>query len=278
MQGELVEVGVGGTGASTARRIPRGTLFAPTISFNTSTQTYTIAERSGSDLVFSPSSLISNINGISIYRNTSSSILTPNELTIVNPGTAANGLTFTYLTYGTLANTNLVVGGTTIPAETEFLLFGNTTPFAQRPTSGSGTYTGIVQGRYQTQTDTFGLSGSLNLTADFGQNSVQTNLLLTGNNLIANRSTSSIDFGTLTGIAAIQEFRTSFSDFTNPGSAGFQGTLTSNLINDLQSAFSGFFFGPAAEEVGIIFDIQIPTAANPTTGGVGGGIGVGTRN
>jgi hypothetical protein len=133
---------------------------------------------------------------------------------------------------------------------------GQDTPAGAMPTTGTATYTGGAVGLATNGTATFGLVGTSNVTADFGNRNVSGTLTLTAQDNTGN---------------ALGAWNTlAFSNAAiAPASNKFAGTIasTSNSAltpNAVSGNVQGAFFGPTANEVGGVFAV-----AGGTTRAVG---------
>jgi hypothetical protein len=167
----------------------------------------------------------------------------------------AGGVTLTYLSYGALFETTSSDGDALLT----FFYGGQGTIQAEMPTTGTATYSGIVDGLWVDGSTTRRLFGSeARLVADFATGTVTSTLELVGRgdpfgDFMAAPATT---LGTFTGTGFIDgvTFGGRYAD-----TAGYSG------------GFDGNFFGPAADEYGLVFSL---------TGGPGQGVigvVVGTR-
>jgi hypothetical protein len=159
----------------------------------------------------------------------------------------AGGVTLTYLSYGALFETHSSAGDGFLT----FFYGGQGTTVAQMPTTGTATYSGIADGLWVDGSTTRRLFGSeARLVADFASGKVTSTLELAGRgdpfgDFMAAPVTT---LGTFTGTGSI-------------ASTGFNGTYAPNL--GYSGSFAGNFFGPSAQEYGLVFSL---------TGGPGQGV------
>lgn len=120
-----------------------------------------------------------------------------------------------------------------------YAIYGIETPALSMPRTGSGTYTGIVTGYGATygsngaQSNTYVLSGTGSLTANFAASSIASTLNISGLTLDGNATPR--DFG----------------NFNHSGSY----TGNSFFLGSNRDSLAGRFFGPAANEVAAIFGL-----------------------
>jgi hypothetical protein len=145
--------------------------------------------------------------------------------------------------------------------------FGNVTPMAGIPTSGTATYTGLSSGGYVDQTGAvFVHAAQMQSTVDFGARSVA---FSTSNTTISPLNTATPTAfpalnltGNLTITSGVNQFTGAVTAPGGGGTPAMAGTAT------------GRFYGPNAQEIGGVFSLK--DATNPGTspqtmlGGFGG--------
>ena len=161
------------------------------------------------------------------------------ELQLLNDSPTNSRIQLTYLTYGIYSDS---AGEQTARQYTSgMFLLGQETTAANMPRTGSGSYSGIVDGYASFGGTAYRLLGSTgSLTANFATGGITTSLALSGNSdFLTGTSGTFRTFGTLTGTGAI-------SSGTNEYSGDLAGF-------GMIGAFAGQFFGPAANETGFAF-------------------------
>lgn len=166
-----------------------------------------------------------------------------------NVGTVNQGIALTYVDYGQWRRTGAPSFGTGTAVNDTYLVWGTRTASADMPRTGSATYTTALDGTYVNKDGAYAVSGTGNLTANFGGGTIGYSSTATGTKEIGG---TTLAFGTMTGTGTIAF-----------GSSGFSGTGAVNG-NGYKMDVNGNFYGPAAQEVGGIFHI---------TGNNGNGIG-----
>jgi hypothetical protein len=161
------------------------------------------------------------------------------QLQLLKPGPANTRIQLTYLTYGVYSNAS---GPDTARVfSTAVFALGQETAPASMPTSGTGSYSGIVDGHGSVGGTAYRLLGSTGtLSANFATGAITTSLLLQGNtDFLTGTLGTTQAFGTLTGSGTI-----------GSGTSRYVGSLTGF---GMTGEFDGGFFGPAANETGYGF-------------------------
>ncbi|MCW2365626.1 hypothetical protein M2341_001073 [Sphingobium sp. B7D2B] len=163
-------------------------------------------------------------------------------------GSANSAINLTYLTYGFLAYTE--INDAQIINNYRTFLYGVGTPTSAIPTTGSASFTGIVDGIYTDMNGRYRISGTSALVANFVDRTLTTSLTFTGSN--------TVDGGP---ILASQTFNGegAFKNHQNPLSVQYEGLLSNSTDAAIRGQFAGKFFGPLAEEYGYSFTINNPT-------------------
>jgi hypothetical protein len=159
------------------------------------------------------------------------------NLELARPGA---GIALTYATFGNVIESF----GSSTDAEVVFFAVGSPTPRAQAPTTGSATFTGIADGLWVDGATTRRLYGSsATLTADFAAGQVTSRLDLRGHGdpFGAFQAAPTTTLGTFSGTGTIAS-----SGFYSGGYAPAGG---------YSGSFQGTFYGPAAEEFGLGFQL-----------------------
>ena len=159
-----------------------------------------------------------------------------NILEIFEPGNSPGSISLTYTTYGIHT-----VGDGTHFLQKDFFLLGR--PMSPVPTTGAGTWSGIVDGLYNASAlgQTYRISGTSTLTADFSAGTVNAAIDFTGTNLIGGGAPLAAQ--TFSGGGVID------------GLMGyhFNGILTGSGFPG-GGYYQGFFYGDKAEEYGFLFE------------------------
>jgi hypothetical protein len=161
------------------------------------------------------------------------------ELQLLNDSPSNSRIQLTYLTYGIYFDAAGPQSARSF--NTGVFLLGQETTAANMPRTGSGTYSGIVDGYASFGGTGYRLLGSTGtLTANFATGGISTSLFLSGNSdFLTGTSGAFRTFGTLSGTGAITSGTNEYSgDLSGFGMIG---------------AFAGQFFGPAANETGYAF-------------------------
>lgn len=152
-------------------------------------------------------------------------------LRLLNQGASNPLIALTYVDYGQWKRST--TSGTTTSVNDTYVVFGQKTPAASVPHSGTGTYTTIYDGTFVNKTGVYAVTGTGGITANFGTGALDYTASLAGlpSGALAIAGNGSIAFKNAT--------------FTASGSnAGYNMTLY------------GGFYGPSAQEVGGLFRIN----------------------
>lgn len=149
---------------------------------------------------------------------------------LLNPGANNPRIALTYTSYA-----DVTITGRTTSVEREFAVFGNATPEAQMPRSGTGSYAGIVFGAGDLSGTPLEIDGTSALQVDFGGQTFTTALTIRGRESGASASTS---LGVLNYDGYI-------------AGAGLFGDLVSSTD---QGSLLGHLYGPNAAEFGFVFE------------------------
>lgn len=244
-----------------------GQFASPEVRFDPATETYSISGGGSVDASFGPGQFVSDTDGVLLFSFTDAVSGDIRVLALLDPVAENPALDLTYSSFGIRIDERS--GGAFSNSNTEFFVFGVPTAFATRPTSGTATYSGSIEGFYDGPTnDVFILGGTSTLSANFAANTISTTAAITG--VGRDDAAISIDLGVFSGSGDIVQFLGS----TN---AGFQGALANSSNNLLTGNFFGSFFGPNAEEFGYSFFLQELNSAG-TVIGIGAGVTVGEQN
>jgi hypothetical protein len=161
------------------------------------------------------------------------------ELQLLKRSATNSRIQLSYLTYGLYSDAS---GPETARVfNTAAFVLGQETAAASMPRTGSGTYSGIVDGYASVGGTGYRLLGSTGtLTANFATGAIGTTLVLLGNSDFLTGTLGSVqNFGTLNGTGLIHS-----------GTNQYTGDLAGFGMN---GSFAGRFFGPAANETGYAF-------------------------
>jgi hypothetical protein len=178
-------------------------------------------------------------NNFAYYRFDSDEGSQSEELQLLKKGPTNSRIQLNYLTYG------LYSGGsgpqTARQLNIGVFVMGQETAAANMPRTGSGSYSGIVDGYASMGGTGYRLLGSTGtLSANFASGAIATTLSLQGNSDFLTGTLGSVrNFGTLTGAGTIAG-----------GTSTYSGTLSGF---GMSGQFAGGFFGPVANETGYGF-------------------------
>lgn len=228
-----------GSGATTVTHRPFSNS-ALRIGYNSATGGYTVQSHSGNQS-FLPSDIDPSLtfNGPAFTNYAKG---TSDYLSLYRPAGGGGDVPLTYTTLVSWTRAITVTGNT--QTDTMWGVGGFETVASDMPRTGSATYTGPLRGQSVNGTNIAGVSGQARLTANFGTQSVQTDLFLNG------VRPSTLVVG---GTGTIQSTR-------------FAGNLSGEGYTGV---FDGAFFGPQAAEMGLSFLVSNPDGT--TVGGVGAG-------
>jgi len=180
-------------------------------------------------------------------------------LILFRTGAENSTLALTYASYG--AWQRLTGNDTSADVSTQYFVYGVRQP-ADRPSTGSASYTTIVDGTWVNASGVYNLGGTSSFTADFSSLTVATSL-----NLVGTRANGSgtLALGQFNGSGTIAAMGGAFS-----GTLAHQGTADDGAV--YSGGFAGAFFGPQGQEVGYTFSLTSPS------GGAAGGAVVGKGN
>lgn len=240
---------------STSAASGSGTDFGGGVSlaYNAATGAYTVRDANGLTQSFAPSDITGSNAAITAYNKTSGSV--SDDLVLFNPGASNSRMALSYVSYG--AWQRVTDNGATLDVTEQFFVYG-IRQAANQPSTGSGSYTTIVDGLWTNPNGVYSLAGTSSFTADFGARTVATTIDLAGTNVVTN---APLAFGRFDGTGAIAALGGGFSGtFAQVGAAGDGNVYT--------GGFKGAFFGPAGQEVGYTFSLTAPGGA--ATGAVVG--------
>jgi hypothetical protein len=152
------------------------------------------------------------------------------HLLLYKPGNPVRSLT--YVTYGAWQRIDSEEGSLSIDLSETFFVWGIQTDQDDMPSSGTASYSAIVEGVWTTPLTLNHLGGSVDLTANFAANTVEGEFDIIGQDLQENVHPLDI----LTGTAEISG--NTFAGDIEGMTTGFSGS------------WGGGFFGPGAQEIG----------------------------
>lgn len=221
------------------------------IRYDASAQSYTLTGTTLPASTFAPSHRLAASSGpvITAYQKTSGN--RQENLALFNAGAANTELALTYASYGALQT--ITDNGATLDVDTGFFTYGVLTAASDMPRTGSSTYRTKIDGQFADNSGAYSLSGTSSFAADFGAGTIAFSMNPVGQNVVTGSVKS---LGSHSINASIVNNR-----FSSGGFSG--GTYSSSL--------EGYFYGPAAAEIGGTFTLT-------GGGGAGGGIVVGKKN
>jgi len=146
-----------------------------------------------------------------------------------------------------------------------YVVFGQQTPAASIPRSGSASYSAVLDGTYQSGSNTYRLGGTASYVANFGNATMSVSATPVATHV---SNGSQLNFGTLTGGGYIY-----FGG--SPTGGGYSFTAITPYIGTTRYASYGNFYGPQANEIGGVFTLKSSVGGAP---GEGAGAFVGKQN
>jgi hypothetical protein len=228
------------------------------LAYDAATGSYTVSDSTGATTTFLASTrnpTASNAT-ISVYEKASGA--TSDQLVLFNPGAANPRMALTYVSYG--AWQRLTDNGASLNVAQQFFVYG-IRQAANQPSTGSGSYSTIVDGIWANADGIYSLAGTSSFTADFSALTVATTLNLTGRNVVtaANKS-----LGLFNGTGTIAALGGTFN-------GSFAHQTTDQDGNTYTGSFAGAFFGPQGQEMGYSFSLTSPNGAAAAGAVVGKG-------
>ena len=208
--------------------------------YDSATDTYTLRDTGSLTTTssFGPANISSSNTTFVTYTKTSGS--TTETFRRLNNNVSNPLIVLTYVDYGQWRRAT-TSGGTTTVNDT-YVVFGTKSP-SSAVTSGTGSYSTIVDGIFLNKTGSYAVSGTGTFTANFGATGGTIGYSTTAN-ATPETSGTAFSFGTMTGSGSIAV-----------QGAGFTGTGPTNgsgYVMDMK----GNFYGPAAQEIGGLFQIR----------------------
>jgi hypothetical protein len=226
------------------------------LAYDAATGGYTIRDASGASATFLPADKVAGQSNASVTTFAKAAANTDDQLTLFNPGAANTTMALSYVSYGAWQHS--VDNGATVDFSQQFFVYG-IRQAANQPSTGSGSYTTVVDGIWSNANGLYKLAGDSTFTANFGNKTVTTTLDLQGTN--ASAAVPDVkDLGLFAGSGTIAAMGGGFSGtLTHQGTDAFGNTLT--------GTFAGAFFGPQGQEVGYTFSLHGTPGSSGTAAG-----------
>jgi hypothetical protein len=218
------------------------------VRYDHATQSYVVRDTGSisATSTFAPANISSSTPSYTVYTKNSGA--TTETLRLLKPGAANPVIALTYASYGNWRRSTPTATGTNVN-ETWFV-YGIRTTGANMPRTGGATYNGVIDGSYVNKTAAYTLSGAASFNANFQTGSIGYTATPTG----TPSAGAPIVFGTLSGTGSISYNSASFFINANSNNPTYKMSM------------SGYFFGPAANELGATFRLN---AANGSGNGNG---------
>lgn len=228
---------------------------AALIEYDANTQSYTVTGTTLPASTFAPSNRVAASSGPVITSYQKSSGNRQENLALFNPGTANTELALTYASYGALQT--ITDNGATLDVDTAFFTYGVLTTASDMPRTGSASYRTHIDGQFADNSGAYSLSGTSSFAANFAAGTFAFSMDPVGQNVVT---------GALKGLGS----------HNINGSIDRGNQFNGNIGNSdpggiYSSTLGGYFYGPAAAEIGGTFSLV-------GGGGFGGGIVVGKKN
>jgi hypothetical protein len=173
---------------------------------------------------------------------------------LYNTDSGAGGSGLDYTTYGLWSwNTYDTDTGEILTSRVTAVNFGFPTGASSMPSTGIAAYNGTMTGRLSDSlSSTQSVTGTANLMVDFSTSDVSLNM--------TNMTIQGQMFRNLSGAGSITN--NTFVDTNNRFIGGFTGTLATDPIQpgqigpDMSGTVQGNFYGPSANEVGGVFEMD----------------------
>lgn len=213
------------------------------LSYDAATGAYTVREVGGGSATFLPSTKNPSASDatVSVYNQATGN--RTDQLVLFNPGAGNTKMALSYVSYGIWQQ--VTDNGATVGAVQQFLLYG-IRQASNQPSTGSASYSTLVDGFWHNADGVYSLKGQSSFTADFSAKTVTTTLDLIGTKVGTSQEKGLGLFNGTGTIAAL--------------GGGFSGTFTQqgadNFGNTYSGGFDGAFFGPQGQEVGYTFTLS----------------------
>ena len=204
--------------------------------YDSATDTYTVRDTGSltTTSTFAPANITSTTANYTTYTKTSGS--TTETLRLLNSG--APLISLTYVDYGRWRRATTASGTTSV--NDTYVVFGTKSP-TSAVTSGTATYSTIVDGTFVNKTGSYAVSGTGTFGADFTAGTITYS---TTASAMPETSGTAFSFGTMTGTGSIATASSSFKGTGAVNGSGYAMDVAGN------------FYGPAADEIGGLFRIK----------------------
>jgi hypothetical protein len=228
----------GACGSATAKACGFGNYTRATskVVYDPATDTYTVRDTGSLTTTssFAPANILSSNTTYTTYQKVSGS--TTETLRILTTAGVNPLIELSYVNYGRWRRST--AGTNTTSVNDTYVVFGTKSP-SSAVTSGTGTYTTALDGTFVNKTGgAYDVAGTGTMGADFGAGTITYSSTATGT---PQAGGAALAFGTLTGSGQVAV-----------NSAGFSGIGVTNG-SGYRMDVNGFFYGPAAQEVGGTF-------------------------
>jgi hypothetical protein len=227
------------------------------LSFDAATGGYTVQDAGGS-ATFLPATKNPTASDATVTVYNKATGNRTDQLVLFNPGASNPKMALSYVSYGIWQQ--VTDNGATLGVAQQYLLYG-IRQAADAPSTGSASYTTLVDGLWANPDGVYSLGGTSSFTADFAAKTVATTLDLTGTHVSTGTEKS---LGLFNGSGTIAALGGGFA-----GTFSHQGTDAD--ANVYSGGFTGAFFGPQGQEMGYTFSLTGP-------GGAAAGAVVGKSN
>lgn len=210
------------------------------IQYDAAKHAYTVRDTGNTSATstFAPANIVGSESNASytVYRKTGGG--STETLTLLNPGATNPTIQLSYASFGHWRKVTPGGGnfGDTAQGDTYFV-YGFKTPKDNMPTTGTATYSTLLDGTYTDPNRNYDIDGTGTVTANFANSSLAFSASATG----TPTSGSPLNFGTIAGNGTITSKSSSFT------ASGSNGTYGLNM--------AGYFFGPSAAELGAVFQL-----------------------
>jgi hypothetical protein len=209
-----------------------------TVVYDPATDTYTVRDTGSlaTTSSFGPANITSTDPTYVNYTKTSGT--TTETFRLLNNNASNPLIVLTYVDYGRWRRST--TSGTTTSVNDTYVVFGTKSP-SSAVTSGSASYSTVVDGTFVNKTGSYAVSGTGTFTANFTGGTIAYS---TTASATPETSGTAFSFGTMTGSGSIAV-----------KSSGFAGSGVTNGSGYAMDV-NGNFYGPAAEEIGGVFHIK----------------------
>jgi hypothetical protein len=204
--------------------------------YDSTTDTYTVRDTGSltTTSTFAPADITSTTANYTTYTKTSGS--TTETLRLLNSG--APLISLTYVDYGRWRRATTASGTTSV--NDTYVVFGTKSP-SSAVTSGTATYSTIVDGTFVNKTGSYAVSGTGTFGADFTAGTITYS---TTASATPETTGTAFSFGTMAGTGSIATASSSFKGTGAVNGSGYAMDVAGN------------FYGPAADEIGGLFHIK----------------------